>query len=107
MLYSTDLVVNENPNSHYRETEIIGTFLARHMLYFQLTQSPLQYSYSQGKEKSDGGKDYSADISEEEKQHDIEEIKRVMDFNIPQINSKFIDNVFYAHNLKEKNPECE
>ena len=28
------LVVNDNPNSHFRETEIIGTFLARHMLYF-------------------------------------------------------------------------
>jgi hypothetical protein len=40
------LVVNDIPNSHLRETEIIETFLARHMLYFKLTQKTLEYSYA-------------------------------------------------------------
>lgn len=33
-IFNFPLVVNENPYPHLRETEIIETFIARHMLYF-------------------------------------------------------------------------
>jgi hypothetical protein len=34
----------------------------------------------------------SRDISDEEKKYDIEEIRRVMNFKLPAINGKFIEN---------------
>jgi len=46
----------------------------------------------------------SRDISEEEKQNDIEEIRRVMNFQMPHIDTKFIENAFFAHSLKIKDP---
>ncbi len=42
----------------------------------------------------------SRDISDEEKKNDIEEILRVMNFKLPHISGKFIENVINAHSLK-------
>jgi hypothetical protein len=49
-------------------------------------------------------KEDSRDISEEEKHNDIEEIRRVMNFQMPNIDTKFIENAFFAHSLKINDP---
>ena len=78
------IVVNQIPNSHLREKEIIETFLARHMLYFQITQKTLEYSYAlKNSDEQNEDKEDSRDISDEEKKNDIEEIRRVMNFKLP------------------------
>jgi hypothetical protein len=46
----------------------------------------------------------SRDISEEEKLNDIDEIRRVMNFQMPKIDTKFIENAFFSHSLKINDP---
>jgi hypothetical protein len=97
--------VNDIPNSHLREKEIIETFIARHMLYFKLTQKTLEYSYAmKSSEDSNEDRQESRDISDEEKKNDIEEIRRVMNFKLPAINGKFIENSINARSLATKEP---
>ncbi len=100
------IVVNDIPNSHLREKEIIETILARHMLYFQLTQKTLEYQYALKKssEQQIEDKEDSRDISDEEKKNDIEEIRRVMNFKLPEINGKFIENALNARSFKTQEP---